>query len=70
MIKTFLYRLLAALRKNRRRNISESGSRSSPSSRSLLLSSVVVASMIWLTWTPGLMNISAEGGPERSINGP
>ena len=70
MIKAFLYRLRAALQRIKRRSISESGSRFSPSSMSLLLSSAVVASMIWLTWTPGLMNISAEGGPERSINGP
>lgn len=33
---------------------------------------VAVACMTGLTWILGLMNISAEGGPERSqvINGP
>lgn len=69
-IKAFLVRLRAVLRRRRRRNTSGSGSRCSQSYKYRLLSSVVVVSMIWLTWTPGLMNISVEGGPERRLNGP
>lgn len=66
----WLCRLRAVFRKRKRRDTSGSGSRYSPSCKYRLLSSVVVVSMMWLTWTPGLMNISVEGGPERKLYGP
>ena len=69
-MKAFLARLRAALRKIRQRNILGSASRSWQSSAFRLSSWAVVVSMMWLTWTPGLMNISAEGGPERNHYGP
>ena len=69
-MKTFLAQLRAALRRMRRRNISGSASRCWRNSAFRLSSWAVVVSMMWLTWTPGLMNISAEGGPERMHYGP
>lgn len=69
-MKTFLVRLRAVLRKMRQRTTSGSASRFSLNFAFRLSSWVVVVSMMWLTWTPGLMNISAEGGPERMHYGP
>lgn len=56
--------------RNRQRYISGSGSHSWPGSGRSLSNWVVGQSMTWLTWTPGLMSISTEGGPERRLNGP
>lgn len=71
-MRQWIYRFLvcvASLR-SKRRLISGSVSRFWQNLACRFSSWGVGASMTLLTWTPGLMNISAEGGPERTINGP
>ena len=60
-------RQFGASRKNKRLTISGSASRSLPSSECRLSSLGGAACTTELTWTRGSKNISAEGGPERSI---
>ena len=60
-------RQFGASQKSRRLPISGSVSRSLPSSECLSSSLDGAACTTGLTWTRGSKNISAEGGPERSI---
>lgn len=59
-----------ASQKSRRLPISGSASRCLIPSGSLRSGSGGAACTTGLTWTRGSKNISAEGGPERSIYGP
>lgn len=70
MKTAYLFLLLAALRKHRRRNISGSASRCWRNSRYQRSNSGGAVCMTFLTWIAGLRNISSEGGPERMIYGP